>query len=472
VTVDIGGLLARELGPGQVLGPEAAERLDDYGRDECDDQRFRRRPDCVVLAERREDVEAVLRLCRERRVPVTPRGAGSGKAGGCVPLEGGVVLSTERMARIRAIDEDDLVAVVEPGVVTGLLQEEVEARGLFYPPDPASLAFCSLGGNVVTNAGGPRAFKYGVTRHYVLGLEVVLMGGEVLRVGGRTVKRSCGYDLTGGFVGSEGTLAVATEIVLELIPRPPAVRTALAVFPDVRVAGAAVTALLRRGFRPRTLELMDRTCIEHTVGVTAYQFPRGAGAAVLFELDGEEQALGPALERAGLVCEDAGAREVLVAQSERDRRDLWQARRELSMLLRAGNRCKVSEDICVPRGALGEMLARLDRLAADTGIRCATFGHAGDGNLHAQMLLDGDPADPDVGALVERALARLFRDTVDLGGTLSGEHGVGAAKARFIPLEMPPALIEWQRRVKRLWDPDGLLNPGKVLPAAPSRCSE
>jgi glycolate oxidase len=468
--MDLAGSLARELGAGKVLGPEAGERLDDYGRDECDEVRYRRRPDCVVLAEERADIETVLRLCRERRVPVTPRGAGSGKVGGCVPLEGGVVLSTERMQRIRHIDGDDLVAVAEPGVITGRLQEAVEEIGMFYPPDPASLAFSSIGGNVVSNAGGPRAFKYGVTREYVLGLEVVLMGGEVLRVGRRTAKGVTGYDLTAGFVGSEGTLAVVTEVVLKLIPRPAAVRTALAVFPDLERAAAAISALLRQGFRPRTLELMDRTCVEATRGVTEYRFPDACGSAVLFELDGEEDGLEAALERAGMIAESMGATDVLVARDERDRRNLWQARREISRILRAGNRSKVAEDVCVPRGALGQMIRRVDAIGAETNIRCATFGHAGDGNLHVQFLLDGEQDDPAVRARVDRGLELLFRATVELGGTLSGEHGIGASKARFLPLEQPAAVIEWQRRIKALWDPDGLLNPGKVFP--PRRCSE
>jgi glycolate oxidase len=467
--MDLAVALERALGAGKVLGPDAGEKLDDYGRDECDERRYRRRPDCVVLAEERADVEAVLRICRERRVPVTPRGAGSGKAGACVPLEGGVVLSTERMRRLIEVDGDDLVAVAEPGVITGQLQDAVEAAGMFYPPDPASLAFSTIGGNVVTNAGGPRAFKYGVTREYVLGLEVVLMGGEVRR----TAKGVTGYDLTAGFVGSEGTLGVVTEVVLKLVPRPPAVRTALAVYADVDAAGAAVNALLRQGFRPRTLELMDRTCIEATRGKTEYRFPDGAGAAVLFELDGEEDGLDAALERAGQVADAVGAREVLVARDERDRRNLWQARRELSLLLRAGNRCKVGEDICVPRGALGAMIRRVDAIGAATGIRCATFGHAGDGNLHVQFLLDGAEDDPAVQARVEDGLERLFRATVELGGTLSGEHGIGITKARFLPLEQAPAVIEWQRRIKALWDPDGLLNPGKLFPPRRAAgCSE
>ena len=468
---DIAGALAQELDAGAVVGPSAAD-FAVYGRDECDDVRLRRVPECVVLARHRADIEIALRVCAERGVPLTPRGAGSGKAGGCVPTRGGVVLSTERMNRIVELDEDDMLCVCQPGVVTGTIQDAADGVGLFYPPDPASLAFSSIGGNAATNAGGPRAFKYGVTREYVLGLETVLMGGEVLAVGRRAVKGVTGYDLTAGFVGSEGTLAVISELTLKLIPRPQAVRTALAIFADVHHAGTAVSALIKQGFRPRTLELLDRTCIDHCRGKTAYAFPASAGAAVLVELDGDEQGLDDALEQAGLVCEDHGATDVLVARDEANRRSLWQARRELSSYLRSDNRFKVSEDICVPRGALPEMLRRIDRIAAATDIAMATFGHAGDGNLHVQFLLDGDPADPALGSRVESGLERLMRETVELRGTLSGEHGIGAAKSRFVHLEQPERTIEWQRRIKALWDPGGLLNPGKLFPPPPGGCAE
>ena len=444
------------------------ERIADYARDECDDHRFRRPPDCVVLAERRSDVEAVLRIAAERRVPVTPRGAGSGKVAGCVAMQGGVVLSTERMRGPVAVDGDDLVAVAAPGALTGELADAAEAIGLFYPPDPASLAYSTIGGNVATNAGGPRAFRYGVTRDYVLGLEVVLMGGEVLRVGRRTAKGVTGYDLTQQFVGSEGTLGVVTEVTARLVPRPPAVRTALALFDGADAAGRAVGALARGGVAARTLELLDRHVLELTTAARAadVRLPAGTGAALLLELDGEEDALDAAIVRAGALLEAAGARDVLVAQSEPERRSLWSARREVSRLLRAAHRAKVGEDICVPRGALGEVLRRIDALSARVGLPIVCFGHAGDGNLHVNVLLDDDPDDPALRARVEETLVALFTLVVELGGTLSGEHGIGAAKARFLPIEQPPALIAWQRRVKALWDPAGLLNPGKIFDGA------
>jgi glycolate oxidase len=468
---DVAEHLARELGSPRVLSPSRdAERLHDYGQDESGLGSYP--PACVALCDSAEQVSAVLRVAREHRVPVTPRGAGSGMTGGCLPVQGGIVLCTERMQRVVEIDGDDLVAVVEPGVITGELQSAVEAQGLFYPPDPASLAFCSIGGNAATNAGGPRAFKYGVTREYVLGLEVVLMGGERLRIGRRTAKGVTGYDLVAGFVGSEGTFGVITELTLKLLPRPADGRTLLAVFAGMHAAGGAIGALLGRGYRPAALELIDGASIEHIRNRSRYAFPRQAGAAVLIELDGEAESLDAALLTVGELCERAGALDVRVAQSASERRDLWAARRIISPSLREGHRHKISEDICVPRGAITEMLRRLDAISARARIPIATFGHAGDGNLHVNLLLDEPLEDPAVQGRVERTLHELFADTLALRGTLSGEHGIGLAKRRFMPMEQPEAVLEWQRRWKRMWDPLELLNPGKILPERRGGCSE
>jgi glycolate oxidase len=390
--------------------------------------------------------------------------------GGCLPVRGGVVLSTERMVAIREIDPDDLVCVVEPGALTGDIQAAVEAHGLFYPPDPASLGFCSIGGNVATNAGGPRAFKYGVTREYVLGLDVALMGGERLRVGRRTAKGVTGYDLVAGFVGTEGTFGVITEITLKLLPRPPAVATLLAAFADTGRAGAAIASVLHQGFRPRTLEIADKASIDRVRGRARYRFPEACGAIVLVELDGNPDGLEDAMLRAGQLCEAAGAQDVVVAQDEAERRSLWEARRQISPALRESCRLKINEDVCVPRGAIGELLAASDRIAAAHDFPVASFGHAGDGNLHTNFLVAEDPDDPAVRARIDAALAELFRATIDLGGTLSGEHGIGLAKRDFMPLEQSEAVLEWQRRWKRMWDPLELLNPGKVLPATRTGC--
>src|SRR5688572_19206741 len=262
--------------------------------------------DAAALCRTTEQVAAVLRVCREHRVPVTPRGAGSGLTGGCLPVRGGVVLSVEQMTAIKEISADDMVAVVEPGVITQTLQNAVEEQGLFYPPDPASLEYCSIGGNAANNAGGPRAFKYGVTREYVLGLEVGLMGGELLRVGRRTTKGVTGYDLTAGFVGSEGTFGVITELTLRLVPKPPAQATLLGVFRDVAGAGAAITALIGRGIRPRVIELADKTSIDHVRPRSRYTFPAAAGAIVLVEVDGDAESLDLQIERIGEDCDRAG----------------------------------------------------------------------------------------------------------------------------------------------------------------------
>lgn len=461
--VDIAHMLERELGAGRVILP-GSDRLEDYGRDHSLLGTFV--PEAAVLCQSSEEVAAVLRLAAEHRVFVTPRGAGSGKTGGCLPVRGGIVLSTERMDRIVEIDTGDLVAVVQPGVITGVLQAEVEARGLFYPPDPASLAYCSLGGNAAANAGGPRAFKYGVTRDYVLGLQVGLMGGELLRAGRRTAKGVSGYDIAGGFVGTEGTFGVITELTLRLLPRPPAVAALLALFADRESAGRAVGSLIGHGFRPRTLELVDRAAIEHVRAHSPHAFPTATGAAalLLIELDGDPDGLEPAIMRLGGLCERGGAVEVMVALDAEQRRRLWDARRAISPSLARAHPHKVSHDICVPRGRLTAMLARIDELAAAFDMPMASYGHAGDGNLHVNLLLDRDPADPAVAAHVQRIEAALFAHTIDLGGTLSGEHGIGLSKRRYMPLEHSARLLEWQRRWKRMWDPEELLNPGKVLP--------
>ena len=463
-------VLEHELGKDSVLGP-GHERLDDYGRDESPLPQFYP-PDCAVLCESVEQVSAVLRICLERKVPVTPRGAGSGMVGGALPIRGGVVLSTEKMQRIKQIDPADLVCVVEPGVITGRLQEAVETQGLFYPPDPASLEFCSIGGNASTNAGGPRAFKYGVTREYVLGLEVALMGGEVLRCGRRTAKGVTGYDLVAGFVGTEGTFGVITELVLKLLPKPPAAATVLGVFADVPAAGSAIQSLLRGGLRPRVLEFADKASIDHIRAKSRYRFPANAGAIVLIEVDGDADMMTMQMERIGLACDELGALDVLGATEPAERTALWEARRSISRSLKEAYRIKVNEDVCVPRGRIVEMLARVDRVSAETGIACAVFGHAGDGNLHVNLLSNDDPADPAVRERMWAGARQIFAHTVALGGTLSGEHGIGMTKRDYVPMEQSEQLIEWQRKWKAMWDPSGLLNPGKKLPERSATCSE
>ena len=460
--MDVYEALIRELGADRVLrGPEAVAP---YARDESGLGVYP--PDAAVLCRTRAEVELVLRFAAVNKIPVTPRGTGSGMTGGALPIRGGIVLSTELMKRIIAVDPEDRVAVIEPGVINADLQAAVETQGLFYAPDPASLDFCSMGGNVAENAGGPRAFKYGVTRDWTIGLEVTLMGGESLRLGRRTPKGVTGYDLTALFVGSEGTFGVTTEIAVRLIGRPEAVGTLIAVMPDAVSAGKAVSAVIRRGYHPRALELMDRASLDHVRPRAPFALPAGAGAIVLLELDGESDTVPLSLARCGAVFEEEGAREVLIAGDDAERDRLWQTRRLCSRSLREAHAFKLSEDVVVPPGAIPEMLRRIDGIGARHDLLMAAFGHAGDGNLHINVLSDENHRVPAVAARIHAALGDIFSAVLDLKGTLSGEHGIGVAKAKYLSWEQSAEVIGWQKRLKQLWDPANLLNPGKIFAAS------
>ena len=453
-------LLDRALGPSKVITDLGArERL---ATDDSDVPGTV--PDIVVRAESAEDIRRVLEIADEACVPVTPRAAGTGRTGGAVPLAGGIVLETLGLASIKEIDRAELIAIVEPGVVTGDLHAAVEAEGLFYPPDPNSLKMCALGGNLAENAGGPRAFKYGVTRDYVLGLEVVLMGGKQLRVGRRTRKGVTGYDVTALLVGSEGTLGVFTEATVRLIRKPEEVATLLALFGDVRAAGAAVSAIVAAGLVPRCIELLDAATLA-AVRARGVAIDERAGAMLLMEVDGDAAACERDLARVGDACAEAKALEVLVAQNAAQREKLWAARREMSPAVRALARYKLSEDVVVPRRHIPDLLDRVALTSERTRIRSLTYGHAGDGNLHVNFLWNDESERPRV----EEAVAQLFRDVVELQGTLSGEHGIGILKAPYLPLEQSDELIELQKRLKGVFDPKGLLNPGKIFPQSGHR---
>ncbi len=449
--------LDRRLGGSKVDVTEA--RCLAYARDES--EAIGRVPDVVVTAERAEDVALTLAIAEEHGVPVTPRAGGTGRTGGAVPVAGGIVLRTDRLAQIKEIDRADMLCVAEPGVITGDLHAACEKEGLFYPPDPNSWQTCMLGGNVAENAGGPRAFKYGVTRDYVLGVEVALMGGRVLRPGRRTVKGVTGYDVTALLVGSEGTLGVFTEVTLRLVPKPPEVTTILALFADVHACGEAVSAIVAAGLVPRCLELLDAATLGAVRAAGVAVDPR-AGAMLLIEVDGEAAAVEPAVERLGeVVARGRGVVDLLVAQDAAQRDRLWEARRGLSRATRKLAKFKLSEDVVVPRSRVPALLGRVDAIGAATGVRHLTYGHAGDGNLHVNFLWDDDDERP----AVDRAVESLMRATVELGGTLSGEHGIGVSKAAYLPLEQSADLIALQRDLKRVFDPRDLLNPGKIFPA-------
>ena len=448
--------LAKTLDERQLRDDPATLAI--YGHDESDTADHP--ADLVVFARETKDVQLVLRTAFAHGVPVTPVAARTGKSGGCLPLRGGVSLSLEQMNQLLNLDVVNLTATLQPGLITGNLMKAVEEKGLFYPPDPNSWESCTMGGNIAENAGGPRALKYGVTRDYVIGMEWVLPSGEAMRVGRKTIKGVAGYDLVGLFVGSEGTLGVATEITVQLLPLPRQVMTALLVFADVAQAVAAVNGVLARGLLPRCLELLDDVSVA-AVAARGFSFPPGAGAAVIAEVDGNvEDALMAELAVIDDVARQHGALETLLAHDATKREQLWAARRHLSTSLRALKAYKISEDIAVPRGEMARYIARAKQLGKETHLTVATYGHAGDGNLHTNILYDS-PADRP---RVDAAVAELMALAVQLGGTITGEHGVGSAKQAFIALEQARPLLEVQKRLKALFDPAGLLNPGKIFP--------
>lgn len=431
--------------------------LASYGRDESDMGDFP--PQLVCFPLDTAQVQTVLRTCMAHSIPVTPAGARSGKSGGVLPVQGGVSLSLERLNRILSIEPADLTATVQPGVLLGDFQRAVDAKGLFYPPDPNSADVCTLGGNIAENAGGPRALKYGVTRDYVLGLEWVTPTGEVLRVGRKTMKGVAGFDLVGLFVGSEGLLGVATEITVKLLPRPREIMTALLPFKNVIDAAQAVSQILAQGILPRCLELLDDVAISAIAD--KFPFPAGCGAVIIAEVDGAaEQGVFAELTALAEIATRSGALETLLAQDRDQRERLWSARKLVSPALRALKKFKFSEDIVVPRSRVPEAIARFKEVGRQLDLTVATYGHAGDGNLHTNVLYAG----PHERQRVDEALAQIMRITVELGGTITGEHGVGLSKKRFLSLEQSPAVIDCQRRIKVLFDPQVLLNPGKVFP--------
>ncbi len=426
-------------------------------------------PEVVVLARSTEDVVCTMKYASQHGVPVTPRGAGAGYVGGCVPLRGGIVLSVANMQRIKEIHFEDGVAVVEPGVITGHLQAEARQRGLFYPPDPASLKECSLGGNLATNAGGPRCLKYGVTRHYVLGLEAVLADGRVLRAGGRTHKNKTGFDLVGLFVGSEGLLGIITEATLRLLPLPPARASLSASFATFPEAAAAVQAIFRAGFLPAALEIADAFTLQAAreyCGTAVV--PEGAGH-LLVDLDGQPISVRAEARALQSLLKGLGALHVQKAIGEVACEELWELRRRFSASLKATGLIKLNEDIVVPRGRLVDLAAFADELRRRSGFPIACFGHAGDGNIHVNIMAAGYKEDASVRAKVQIALDELFAKVLEWGGAITGEHGVGIAKQRWWPQAVSETSHQVHEALKRALDPAGLLNPNKFVTISDTR---
>ncbi|PXF54580.1 MAG: glycolate oxidase subunit GlcD [Deltaproteobacteria bacterium] len=420
-------------------------------------------PEAVVLPGSTEEVSRVLFLANQEGLAVFPRGAGTGTTGASVPINGGLVLSLTRMDRIISINPADLTAMVEPGVVTGKLQEEVSRYGLFYPPDPASMHFCTIGGNVATGAGGPRAVKYGVTRDYVLALEIVLADGNVIHTGVRTAKGVVGYDLTRLMVGSEGTLGVVTGITLKLIPGPEAEGMLIAFFPDAKSASDTVVSLFESRILPRCAEFLDKMSIELISGQLPVAIPERADAMLLIEVDGVRESIPGQLGEVVNSCKNCGAIDIHVAESDDQAKAFWSARQGLSPSIRSlGFPDKINEDICVPRSCLPEMINELEKIGRKTRITILSFGHAGDGNLHVNLLLDLSDKEEKLGG--DAAVMQIMEATLALGGTISGEHGIGLTKRPFIKMEIDDRGLEIMRGIKRIFDPGNILNPGKVFP--------
>ncbi len=419
-------------------------------------------PDVVLFPADSREISAVLRLANSEKIPVFPRGAGSGFSGGSLPKGGGIVLVTTRMNRILRIDADNLIAVVEPGVVTGDLQDAVEKLGLFYPPDPASLRFSTMGGNVAECAGGPRAVKYGVTKDYVLGLEVVLPTGDIITTGGETVKGVVGYDLTRLMCGCEGTLGIITSITVRLIPLPESRKTMLATFDSIDGAASSVSAIIRGKIVPATLEFMDYSALRCVEGEFSLGIPEAARAALIIELDGERELVEKQAVRIGEIINPFGLIEFRAAADSTEAEDLWKARRLISPALRKVNPDKINEDIVVPRSRVPDIIRRIEETRLRYGIPIINFGHAGDGNIHVNIMIDRNVSGASEKA--EEAVREIFRETLALGGTMSGEHGVGLSKAPYVSMELTPAQIRAMKAIKEALDPNNILNPGKIFP--------
>jgi glycolate dehydrogenase FAD-linked subunit len=418
-------------------------------------------PSAVVWPQDVEDVVSVMKFASANDIPVIPRGAGTGMTGGAIPPKGAIVISLERMNRILEIDRENMNVLVEPGVINGSLQKVLELQGLFYPPDPASMNFCTIGGNVAENAGGPRALKYGVTKDYVMALEAVLPSGEVIHTGVRTAKGVVGYDLTRLLVGSEGTLAVVTKIRLRVLPMPREVITLLALFRDLEQSAIAVTQIISKGTIPRTLEFLDSGAINAVENYKPVGLPKDVESILLIELDGHPAAITKEAEQISELCTRQGG-EIIMAEDEAAREQIWEARRAISPALYHLMPTKINEDIVVPRSMIPKMLMSLKRLSEETGIRIVNFGHAGDGNIHVNLMVDRNDAEEFEKG---RALVKeIFAAALELGGTISGEHGVGLTKSEYIAMEIKPVELGLMKKVKAVFDPKNILNPGKIFP--------
>ncbi|MGM8365245.1 FAD-binding oxidoreductase [Virgibacillus sp. W0181] len=419
-------------------------------------------PEVVVQPESTEEVAAIMNLANTYEIPVYPRGQGTSLSGGPLPVQGGIVLDLSNWDDHLLVDPEDMVAVVSPGVLTSDINTAALEFGMIYPPDPSSSHVSTIGGNLAENSGGPRGLKYGVTKDYVIGLEVVTPEGEVIRTGGRTIKNVTGYDLTKLIVGSEGTLGIITEATLRLSPKPRATKTLMALFDDLVNAGAAISKTLQAGILPSKLEIMDHDSINAVEEYEPLGLPTDVEAMLLVELDGHPAAIEDEINNVQDVFAAAGAREVRIAHTKEEENELWRARKLVSPAIVRKKPTKISEDATVPRSKIPDMFARLKEIKNKYKIDLVVFGHAGDGNLHPNII--ADKRDHEEMRRVELAVEEIFEAAVELGGTLSGEHGIGTLKAPFMEMELGAIGLDMMKRIKESWDPNNILNPGKIFP--------
>ena len=418
-------------------------------------------PEFVVFPGSQKEVSQILSLATKQNFIVVPRGAGSGMTGGAVPVKGGLVLVTSRMNKILEIDENNLIARVQPGVIVADIHKKVEEKNLFYPPDPASSSVCTIGGNIGECAGGPRAVKYGVTRDYVLGLTAVLPSGEVIKTGVKTAKGVAGYDLTRLIVGSEGTLAIVTEITLKLLPKPVSIKTMAVFFDTMQKAAKAVSGIMKEAVIPRCVEYLDQASIDLIKNYISLELPDNIQALLIIELDGSHTQVEKDAQNIQKLCSSYGALDVLIAKDQIQAQELWNARKALSPALYKIANNKINEDIVVPVDKIPEMVQITQEIQKTSNLKVVSFGHAGDGNIHCNIMYD--KADESESKRAQDAVATLFNATLKLGGTITGEHGVGITKMKYLPQETGETQIELMKGIKKVFDPLNILNPGKIF---------
>lgn len=419
-------------------------------------------PEAVAQPSTKEEISQILKLANEYLFPVYPRGSATSLSGGPLPVEGGLVLDMSQMKQKLDIDKENMLAIVSPGVITSDIHKQAEKEGLFYPPDPSSAHVSTIGGNILENSSGPKGLKYGTTKEYVIGLEVVTATGDIIRTGGKTVKNVTGFDLTRLLTGSEGLLGVVTEATLRLIPKPKSRKTMMVTFDTPVECGRAITNILSHGILPAAMELMDNACIRAVEHFEPSGLPIEAGALLILEIDGHPLAVNDEIEECRKLCVSIGALSAKVAETESERDEIWAARKRVSPAITQMGPTKISEDATVPRSKIPEMMEKLNDIRDKYNLNLVVFGHAGDGNLHPNILTDKTNMEEMKKA--EDAVSDIFKAALDLGGTLSGEHGIGTLKAPYMEMEYGKEGISLLKAIKKAWDPNNILNPGKMFP--------